>query len=230
MDGGIGEEMEGGRNIHPEVKAEHLTDLIRAFHLSSPLPDRSFEVEKLLYTATQLHDAGVKFKVSSNKSLLGIKFDFENGVLEIPSLKLFKEKVGLIANLIALEQSRYSEKPYITDYFVILGFLVNTTKDMDLLCENEILVNYLGDSNTATSVVNKLNTRILLGDMNTDYNRICKELNAFYKKSWHRWKATLWHQYFSTPWRAASTIAAVILLVLTLIQTICSVIQIVPIV
>ena len=37
LDGGKGEEMEGGRNIHPEVKAEHLTDLIRAFYLKSIL-------------------------------------------------------------------------------------------------------------------------------------------------------------------------------------------------
>ncbi|KAK7848438.1 hypothetical protein CFP56_004969, partial [Quercus suber] len=39
------------------------------------------------------------------------------------------------------------------------------------------------------------------------------------------WKATLNHKYFSTPWRTASTIAGIFLLVFTLIQTLCSVIQ-----
>ena len=40
--------------------------------------------------------------------------------------------------------------------------------------------------------------------------------------TWHKWKAKLWRQYFSTPWRAASTGAAIILLLFTAIQAICS--------
>nr|POE70170.1 mitochondrial import inner membrane translocase subunit tim23-1 [Quercus suber] len=43
---------------------------------------------------------------------------------------------------------------------------------MDLLCQKEILVNYLGDSNKATSAVSNLNTEILWFDMNSDYKRI----------------------------------------------------------
>ena len=35
--------------------------------------------------------------------------------------------------------------------------------------------------------------------MNSDYNNICRELNAFYEKPLHRWKAFLRHEYFSTP-------------------------------
>ncbi|KAL0009559.1 hypothetical protein SO802_011061 [Lithocarpus litseifolius] len=155
------------KNFNGEI--EHFADLIRIFHLSSPLPGRSIGVEKLLYTATQLHGAGVKFKVSSNKSLLDIKCDLKDGVLEIPSLMLHDETVDLIQNLIVLEQSRFMGKADITDYFVILDFLINTTKDMDLLCEKGILVNYLGDSTAATSAFNNINTNILLNDMNSDY-------------------------------------------------------------
>ncbi|KAK7852372.1 hypothetical protein CFP56_039149, partial [Quercus suber] len=59
--------------------------------------------------------------------------------------------------------------------------LIDTTKDMDLLCQKEILVNYLGDSNKATSAVSNLNTEILWFDMNSDYKRICKELSDLSK-------------------------------------------------
>ena len=209
------------------TKIKHFTHLLRTFQLNSPrkLPERG-RFPELLYSATQLHEAGVKFRVSSKKSLLGINFDLKSGVLEIPCLTLYDSNEFLIRNVIALEQSQGNA--YVTDYFAVLDILINTTKDIDLLCNKEIVVNYLGDSNAATSVVNKLNTNVIWYDMNSDYSRICEDLNKFCKKPWHKWKATLTHQYFSTPWKAASTTAAVILLVLTLIQTVCSIIQVAP--
>ena len=93
-----------------------------------------------------------------------------------------------------------------------------------------IIRNYLGDNKAATSLVNKLNIHDSWSSINPNHNRIYKQLNDFYEKPWHKWKATLRHQYFSTPWRIASTVAAIILLVFTFIQTVCSIIQIVPIV
>ena len=130
----------------------------------------------------------------------------------------------------AYEQYCFGEKIYIGDYYFFLDCLVNTTRDMDLLCDKGIIRNYLGDNKAATSLVNKLNTHVPLSGKNQNHNRIFEELNAFYEKPWHKWKATLRYQYFSTPWRIASTVAAIILLVFTFIQTVCSIIQIVPIV
>ena len=92
------------------------------------------------------------------------------------------------------------------------------------------MINYLGDNSAATSFFNHLNINILSPGVNSNYNHICQKLNKFYEKPWHRWKATLRHQYFSTPRRTASTITTIILLVFTFIQIVCSIIQIVPIV
>ncbi|KAF3962829.1 hypothetical protein CMV_012713 [Castanea mollissima] len=247
------------------AKIEHLTDLVRLFYLSEQLPDRRSGGAKLSYSATQLHEAGVKFfgvKLDETvgryrgyrrplsiefllikrafkfigvefdeimgldreyRGFLDIRFDLKNGVLEIPCIELNDEKIRLIRNIIALEQSLYVGHAYVTDFFVILDFLINTSKDVDLLCDKGILVNYLGDSDAAASAVNNLNTNILWTYMNSHYRKISEDLNAFYKKPSHRWRATLWHQYFSTPWRAASTSAAIILLVLTTIQTVYSI-------
>ena len=223
------------REISPKnVKIEHFTDLVRIFQLPQPqnLPKRrtGSEIVTLMYSATQLHEAGVKFQVSSSKCLLDITFNLKNGVLEMPCLKLYDETEALIRNVMAYEQYCFGEKIYIRDYYFFLDCLVNTTRDIDLLCDKGIIRNYLGDNKAATSLVNKLNIHVSLSGINPNHNRIFKELNAFYEKPWHKWKATLRHQYFSTPWRIASTIAAIILLVFTFIQTVCSIIQIVPIV
>ena len=216
---------------HEEISTgeiSHFTDLLRIFQLCCPLdlPKRTQGVGKPSYSATLLHEAGVKFRVSSEKSLLCISFDLKDGELEIPRLTLFNYTEVLIRNIIALEQSHYLGNTYVTDYFVILDFLINTTKDMDLLCDKGIVDNYLGDNKAATSLINNLNTNIVWFDMNRKYKHICKRLNKFYEKPWHRWKASLRHRYCNTPWRAASTFAAIALLGFTLTQTICSVIQV----
>ncbi|KAM3750213.1 hypothetical protein ACB098_04G020800 [Castanea mollissima] len=217
-------------HVNSDVTILHFTDLLRTFLLlqslwpSSPrLPQRGNKKVKLLYSAAVLQDAGVKFRVSSDKCLTGLKF--ENGVLEIPRLELYDTTEALIRNIMALEQICYIRHGYVTDYFCMLDFLTNTTKDMDLLCDSGIVDNYLGDNNAATSIINNLHKNILWVGLSTEYCKLCESLNAFYKDPRHIWKAILKRDYFSTPWRTASTVAVAILFVLSFIQTVCSILQ-----
>ena len=115
------------------------------------------------YTATQLHEAGVTFKVVKkyDRCFFDMRFNLKNGVMEISCVTLNDENIHLTRNIIALEQSCYVWHPFVTDFFVMLDFLIDNSKDVDLLCDKGILINYLGDSDTAASVVNSLNTNIL---------------------------------------------------------------------
>ncbi|KAK7829863.1 hypothetical protein CFP56_028634 [Quercus suber] len=70
------------------------------------------------------------------------------------------------------------------------------------------------------NLVNSLVENVIYVDMNSNFYRVCKDLKAFYKKPWNRWQATLRRDYFSSPWSIASTVVALIFLVLTLLQTI----------
>ena len=209
---------------HPNVKIEHFTDLLRTFQVPPPEkhPKRLRQMMKRLYSATQLHEAGVKFEVGKSKCDFDIKF--EKGVLKIPSLELMDRTEVLTRNIMALEETRYIENAYFTDYLCFMDLLIDTKEDVDLLCDKEILVNYLGDNNAATHMINNLNKEIVCVTVRGDYINLCKELNSFYGNPWHRRKATLKCEYFSTPWRTASTFAAIILLFLTFIQTIFSII------
>ncbi|XP_006467195.1 uncharacterized protein LOC102615549 isoform X2 [Citrus sinensis] len=56
------------------------------------------------------------------------------------------------------------------------------------------------------------------------YTNLVEDLQSYCKSPWHSWKANLRQNYFNTPWASISVAGAVILLVLTLIQTACSVI------
>ncbi|KAM4105962.1 hypothetical protein ACJW30_04G027900 [Castanea mollissima] len=187
----------------PNVKMEHFTDLTRTFLLPplEKLPKRNSKALTHLYSATKLHEAGVKFEAVRR-------------VLKIPNFDIETKTEVIARNIMALEQTRYIKDAYYTDYFDLLDFLINTTKDVDLLCDKKILVNYLGDNNTATLMINNLNISVI-GDW----------LNGFYENLWHKKKATLKSDYFNSPWKTVSTVAAIILLVLTFIQTIFSIIS-----
>nr|XP_023922327.1 UPF0481 protein At3g47200-like [Quercus suber] len=221
------------QNMDPEnVKIEHfMTDLIRAFQLPlNPLLKRPTRMMvKLWYSATELHDAGVKFEGSSSICLLDLHY--EKGVLKMPRLVLDDQTEALVRNVMALEQFCHWNEVCLTDYFIFLDSLINTIEDINLLCDRGILVNNLVDNKAALSMVKNLVTNITCSGMSSDFTIICKELNAFYKKRFHRWMArlsvtTLKNQYFNNPWRGAGTIAACLLLLLTLIQTIMSILQV----
>ncbi|KAM3702468.1 hypothetical protein ACJW31_04G028000 [Castanea mollissima] len=214
------------RHDLPNVEIDHFTDLLRTVQLPPPKKQQKRRCSQnfLFYTATQLHEAGVNFKVGTSECCFDIKF--EKGVLEIPKLELDDWTEVLTRNIMALEQTCYIKDAYFTDYFCLMDSLINTRIDVDLLCDKKILVNSLGDNDAAKSMINNLNNGIILVSKGDNYVNLCNELNNFYDEPWHSWKATLKSQYFSTPWRAASTVAAIILLVLTFIQTACSIISI----
>ncbi|KAA8525395.1 hypothetical protein F0562_007250 [Nyssa sinensis] len=202
----------------------HFTDLIRTLHLptTSRLPAAGEEFI-FLPSATGLHESGVKFKVSSGKCLLDIQFS--KGILEIPCFNLHGGTIPFIRNLVALELCHHPQDCYIVDYFIFMRCLIRTPKDVDLLVQNRILANGLGDSGAAAAFFNNLCRHIIFSGSNFYFSSHCKALNAYHKVPWHKWKVIFKRDYCSTPWRTASTTAAVIFLLFTSIQTICSVLS-----
>ncbi|XP_041014018.1 UPF0481 protein At3g47200-like [Juglans microcarpa x Juglans regia] len=212
-------------NIPHAQNIKHFADLRRTFWLPplQRIPERCGKSIDNLYSASKLHEAGVEFKVGSSKCLFDLKF--KNGVLELPCLKLENTTDSLYRNLMALEQCYYLNEAYVTDYIVLLDHLINTPKDVDLLVQKGIIVNWIGDSNAVTSLINSLSTGIVYHTTNIHYYKLCEGLKAFYEDPRHSWKASLRHDYFGTPLKTASTTAAVTLLVLTLIQSVCSILS-----
>ncbi|KAM7490158.1 hypothetical protein LguiA_033079 [Lonicera macranthoides] len=204
---------------------KHFTDLILILHRPvSQRPARRLDKFKHVYSVTELDESGVKFQVSEKKCLLDV--DFCKPVLEIPCFKLNDHTETLIRNLMALELCHYPSDSYIIDYIAFMDYLINTPKDVDLLVQNGILENWLGDSKAAARLVNKLCVNITIDDNNFYFFDICDALNKYYEAPMHKRKAILRRDYFNTPWKTASTIAAFVLLVLTFIQTVCSIISI----
>ncbi|KAJ7960613.1 hypothetical protein O6P43_021031 [Quillaja saponaria] len=206
------------------MEIKHITDLLRKFHLPQmeKPPDRKpSDIEIHLHTATELAGAGVKFKVASSKCLLELKFS--NNVLEIPKFVVEDDTDTLFRNLLALEQCHYPDESYILDYIGMMDFLINTAQDVEILVRKNIMVNWLGDHDAVANLFNNLMENITEVNYSKNYLCLYDDLNAFYNSPINKCIATLNRDYCNTPWKKVATVAAIFLLLLTVVQTIFSV-------
>ncbi|KAL5764952.1 hypothetical protein ACOSQ2_017546 [Xanthoceras sorbifolium] len=203
-------------------ETKHFLDLIR--RCLEPPASRQLDIgnEFIYYpnspTITELHQAGVKFRVGTSRHLFDIRFD--KGTLEIPKLRI--ENVGFFLLNVQIFEGLHCNANYMNDYALLLSLLVTSPKDAELLIENGIIENT--ESVAASNLCKKLGSSSKFVYNKFYYTGLARDLNAYCKSPWHKWKANLKQNYFNTPWASISVIAAVVLLLLTLIQTLCSII------
>ncbi|AES74680.1 DUF247 domain protein [Medicago truncatula] len=215
-----------------DISIRHFTDLIRIFHLQHPIESRPsrVKIEKRIIhiqTATQLVEAGVRFQVKTKSKCL-YDLRFSGGVLEIPQLIVHDRTTEILfRNMIALEHCHYPHESYILDYVLVLDYLINNGKDVDVLIQKQILENLLGDGQSMAILFNGLCKNVVKSKLSYHFVSLSNELDAFCNNPRNKLKATLRRDYGNTPWKIAASVAGVLLLVLTIIQTVCSVLQIV---
>ncbi|KAK9280622.1 hypothetical protein L1049_014318 [Liquidambar formosana] len=197
---------------------KHFVDFIHHFYLSS-FSTKQHEGDANIErppSVTQLQEAGITFRKGTSRSLLDIKF--ADGILEIPHFKIWDSTESLIRNVIAFEQCHCTSK-YISGYMDILDSLIKTSEDADLLIRHEIITNWIGSGEKVATLFNNIAKEIFIDSSVSSFSSICKDMNEYCKNRRHRWKATLKRDYFGTPWTIISFIAAVVRLILTIIQT-----------
>ncbi|KAL5559310.1 hypothetical protein UlMin_035521 [Ulmus minor] len=198
----------------------HFVDFLRSLYV--PSSRRGGEIKTLtIPSMIELHRAGVRFKVRLCKNLFDLQFF--NGVLEIPKLTISDETELTIRNLLAFEQCHRTEN-YLNDYVVMMNRLVNSPKDVDFLVKYWIVENILRHNVEGSTRINKLADGVTIEYNNCYFAKMSDELNVYCRTSWHKWKANLKQNYFNTPWAIVSVIAAIFLIILTIIQVVCSVI------
>ncbi|KDO38418.1 hypothetical protein CISIN_1g040271mg [Citrus sinensis] len=117
--------------------------------------------------ATNLKEAGIKFEKIEGGSLLSIEFDKDAGILKIPRLTIDDDTESFFRNISVYEQffpiDAYA--PFI-NYVKFMDSLINTAKDVELLCENKILHNFLGDDEVVANMFNRLGDSVVLPPYN----------------------------------------------------------------
>ncbi|KAJ0019957.1 hypothetical protein Pint_31166 [Pistacia integerrima] len=203
-------------------KAQHFVDLIRlCLQPPEALQNGKFKTQ-VAPTITELHQAGVNFSLGSSNYLFDIRF--KNGSLEIPKFTIADQEGALITNLRDFEALN-GVTNYVTHYFVIMSCLVSSAKDVEVLVQNGIIENWLSYDEDVSTLFQNLKKETIINFGSFYYYDLIEDLKAYCKSLWHKWKATLKQNYFNTPWASISVIAAVVLLILTVIQTVFSIIN-----
>ncbi|MED6213701.1 hypothetical protein PIB30_095838, partial [Stylosanthes scabra] len=98
---------------------------------------------------------------------------------------------------------------------------MKTSKDAGVFIKAGIIDCIFGGNyeNKVAKLFGDVGKETSMANTNVDYLKICDDLNAYYNNPWNNKMATLRRDYFTTPWKTAASIAAIVLLILTIVQT-----------
>ncbi|KAM7486013.1 hypothetical protein LguiA_002022 [Lonicera macranthoides] len=170
--------------------------------------------------ATELQEAGIKIEKGEGKL-----FDivFENKTLKIPPLTIEDRTDSILRNLIAHEQydEYYPHLSFVSDYVKFLDCLIDYPEDVEILRQNGIIVNWKSNDKGVSTMFNDIYESVV-GPSMKDFCYIStfNNTNQHCNQRKNRWMASLRRTYFSNPWAIISLCAAISLLILSVLQTI----------
>nr|AGT16060.1 Protein of unknown function DUF247 [Saccharum hybrid cultivar R570] len=194
-------------------------------HYESAVPKRPPEPSKVRVTprATEMSAAGVTFirrRRSKARDMYDVAFDGGRGVMEIPAMVIDDMKRPLLINLIAFEQSQGREEAgVVTSYVSLMGMLVRTSQDVELLRRCGILENLLADDDEAARFFSHLGDGGVMNYERQVFSGLYQDVQRYCGSWWHRNRASLRRDYFGSPWSAISFVVAGLLIALTTTQT-----------
>ncbi|XP_050218936.1 UPF0481 protein At3g47200-like [Mercurialis annua] len=216
-------------------KGEHLLDLIRSTFIPSTNDNNNNNYDdddtsnsgflQCIQPVEKLRAAGIKLKKKKDaESFLEIKFSPKNGILEIASLETHDFMSTFLLNCVAFEQC-YGNYclTHFTSYVNFMGYLMNSSSDAEHLRDKGIIENYFGSDEEVVKFFNDVGKGGFL-DLNRSYlKKVIEDVNEYNRnKSNVQW-ARFNYNYFRTRWIFLSAFAALIILVLTVIQSFMSV-------
>lgn len=206
----------------------HVLDVYRKSLLGEdPRPNSARSVDRasgsgdeIIRSATELYEAGIRFKKSTSGSLKVKDVSFSGGgVLRLPVIVVDDATESMFLNLIAFERFHVGAGNEITSYIFFMDNIIDNAKDVALLHSSRIIQNAIGSDKAVAKLFNSLSKDITL-DPESRLDVVQKRVSDYCKKPSNQWRANLIHTYFRNPWAILSLIAAIFLFALTIAQTI----------
>jgi hypothetical protein len=145
-------------------------------------------------------------------------------VIEIPLMKIEERSESIWRNVAAYEQyCQNNQHKFITGYLSFMGYLINSPKDVEFLRKQGIIEKFLGDDEAVSTMFKNLGNNAIV--FNLYFAELFRNVNKHCRRRQNVWMANLKHNYFSSPWAFISFLAAASLLLLTLTQTIFSILS-----
>ncbi|CAL4980904.1 unnamed protein product [Urochloa decumbens] len=171
----------------------------------------------IIRSAVELYEAGIRFKKSHSVSLHDIRF--RHGVLTMPAVTVDDSTEYMFLNMMAFERLHVGAGNDVTAYVFFMDNIIDSAKDVALLSSRGIIQNAVGSDKAVAKLFNSISKDVVL-EPDSALDAVHREVNAYCRKPWNMWRANLIHTYFRSPWAFLSLLAAVFLLVMTIMQTV----------
>ncbi|CAH9063888.1 unnamed protein product, partial [Cuscuta europaea] len=169
---------------------------------------------------SMLRGAGIKVtRREGAQSVLAIRF--KGSAIEMPPIRMDDFMAAFLRNCVAFEHCLECQYRSITKYAILLDGLIDTYEDVEVLCDQGILENHLGTKGEVATFVNELVKGVIVDDyiLHGYLHKLFGEVNQYYNDSWNVYWAILKNKYFNSPWSIMSFFAAIVLLLLSVAQT-----------
>ncbi|XXG55051.1 hypothetical protein AAC387_Pa03g2785 [Persea americana] len=211
---------------YSNLKANGVHHLLHLLHSSLlPLPTISNPPRMLgrekIPCAFELQQVGIKFKKGDEGSFLDVKF--QDGAIKIPPLKVEDGTNSLLLNFVAFEECYLKCGLCFTAYAAFMDCLINSGKEVGILCSNGIIAHSSSGSNEdVAALFNKVAREVIINDRDFYLAGVFDKVNVYRKSRWHVWRAILLRNY-NNPWAIISLLAAMLILFFTFSRTFFSV-------
>lgn len=220
----------GSTTPHQDLKAligqicfldcEHLLDCLYAASVGYSKEECSKEFNKpscRLPQASELSRVGIKFRGRKGNSNV-VKYHKRSLVLELPKLVIYDETEDILRNLIAYELTSKAGGEF-CGYAIIMDSLIDTSEDLAIMYRAGVLENHLGSDERLLRMWNEMCINIS-ESYSERWEKMTKAILMHYKSNWRVMYVEFYSKFFSRPWLWLSTLAAVLLLIMSALQTV----------
>ncbi|XP_028798188.1 UPF0481 protein At3g47200-like [Neltuma alba] len=179
--------------------------------------------EIIIPSARELQEAGITFKPSRIHSLKDVSFN--GGILRIPSIILDDCTETTLLNLIAFERVHVGAGSEVSSFVFFMDNIIDKEIDVVILEQKGIVQNALGSDKAVAKLFNSLSRDVSVDRQGGGLDIVQVSVCRYCKKPWNKWRANLIETYFRNPWAIVSLAAAIFLFVLTIVQTVYTILQ-----
>jgi hypothetical protein len=184
--------------------------------ISSPLAQ-----EIMIPSVATLARWGVRF-VPAPEGIAGISFDAATATLSLPIITLDGNTEVVLRNLVAYEAVAVRGPLVLARYTELMNGIIDTPKDVKILRQSGVVVNHLKSDKEAADMWNGMCRATRLGKV-PRLDAAIREVNAHRSRRAAARAQKLLKKYVFRSWRILTLLAAVVLLLMTAMQTFCTV-------
>ena len=138
--------------------------------------------------------------------------------LDLPRIVVYKGTEDVLRNLLAYEQTSKDGGEF-TKYAIIMDSLIDTPEDVAILTKAGVIVNHLGDDVELVNLWNELYDTDIVIKSCERWDKMTSDVLEHYRSPWRPMYVEFHEKFFSRPWLTASVTTAILLLILTFLQT-----------